>query len=65
MKLGQNMTSLLPSFVYIMYFLTVADKACRAMFYNCDKDSIPYSFYPQAGYHTEEFPGAADVCIPL
>ena len=44
-KLGQNMTSLLPSFVYIMYFLTVADKACRAMFYNCDKDMLHYSFY--------------------
>ena len=44
-KLGQNMTALLPSFVYIMYFLTVADKACRAMFYNCDKDMLHYSFY--------------------
>lgn len=44
-KLGQNMTVLLPSFVYIMYFLTVADKACRAMFYNCDKDMLHYSFY--------------------
>lgn len=44
-KLGQNMTSLLPSFVYIMYFLTVADKACRAMFYNCDKvcSIIPFT----------------------
>lgn len=44
-KLVQNMTALLPSFVYIMYFLTVADKACRAMFYNCDKDMLHYSFY--------------------
>ena len=46
MKLSANLTTLLlPSFVYIMYFLTVADKACRAMFYNCDKDMLHYSFY--------------------
>ena len=45
-KMSANLTTLLlPSFVYIMYFLTVADKACRAMFYNCDKDMLHYSFY--------------------
>ena len=45
-NLSANMTTLLlPFFVYVMYFLTVADKACRAMFYNCDKDMLHYSFY--------------------
>lgn len=45
-ELSSSMTTLLlPFFVYIMYFLTVADKACRAMFYNCYKDMLHYSFY--------------------
>lgn len=44
--LSQNMTaSLLPSFVFIMYAMTIADKACRAMFYNCDKDMLRYAYY--------------------
>ena len=28
-----------------MYFMTVADKAGRAMFYNCDKDMLRYAWY--------------------
>lgn len=39
-RLSQNMTVMLLYFVYIMYFMTVADKASRAMFYNCDKDLL-------------------------
>lgn len=45
--LSRNLTSMLPFFVYIMYFMTVADKASRAMFYNCDKDMLRYAFYRQ------------------
>lgn len=43
--LSGNLTALLPFFVYIMYFMTVADKASRAMFYNCDKDMLRYAYY--------------------
>jgi hypothetical protein len=46
-KISQNITAMLPSFVFIMYFMTVADKASRAMFYNCDKNLLRYSFYRQ------------------
>ncbi len=46
-RLSGNMTALLPFFVYIMYFMTVADKASRAMFYNCDKDLLRYAYYRQ------------------
>lgn len=46
-NLSRNLTALLPSFVFLMYFMTVADKACRAMFYNCDKDMLHYAFYRQ------------------
>ena len=28
-----------------MYSITVADKSCRAMFYNCDKDLLRYAWY--------------------
>lgn len=46
-RLSTNLTSLLPFFVYIMYFMTVADKAARAMFFNCDKDMLHYAYYRQ------------------
>ena len=42
-----HLSDLLPSFVFIMYFMTVADKAARAMFYNCDKDLLRYAYYRQ------------------
>ncbi len=44
-KVGESLTALLPFFVYLMYFMTVADKAARAMFYNCDKDLLHYAYY--------------------
>lgn len=44
--LSRNMSaSLLPSLVFLMYCMTVADKACKAMFYNCDKDMLHYAYY--------------------
>lgn len=46
-KLSANLTAMLPFFVYVMYFMTVADKASRAMFYNCDKDMLHFTFYRQ------------------
>lgn len=41
---GQIVT-FLPFFVFIMYFMSVGDKACRAMFYNCDMSLLHYGFY--------------------
>lgn len=43
--LAEHLTSLLPSLVIVMYFLSVADKACRAMFYNCDLSLLRFPFY--------------------
>ena len=43
--LSRNLTAMLPSFVFIMYSITVADKSCRAMFYTCDKDLLRYAWY--------------------
>ncbi len=42
-----QMVSFLPFFVFIMYFMSVGDKACRAMFYNCDISLLHYGFYRQ------------------
>ncbi|WP_077532965.1 hypothetical protein [Massiliimalia massiliensis] len=44
-EISQNLTAILPAFVFIMYFMTVADKASRAMFFNCDKDMLHYAYY--------------------
>lgn len=42
LKLGQT----LPAFVFLMYLASmVAEKACRAMFYNCDISLLRYGFY--------------------
>lgn len=40
-----NLTDFLPILVFIMYMMTVADKACKAMFYNCDKSMLKFGFY--------------------
>ncbi len=47
LPLSRNLTLMLPSFIFIMYGITVADKSCRAMFYNCDKDLLRYAWYRQ------------------
>lgn len=44
-SLANYLPTLLPSFVFVMYFLSVADKACRAMFYNCDSSLLRFGFY--------------------
>ena len=52
---ARNLTAMLPFFVYIMYFMTVADKASRAMFYNCDKNLLRYAYYRQPGTILQNF----------
>lgn len=38
---------LLPAFVFIMYFASIGERVCRAMFYNCDISLLRYAFYRQ------------------
>jgi hypothetical protein len=40
----------LPFLVMTMYFLSVGEKVCRAMFYNCDLSLLRYSFYRTAAF---------------
>ncbi len=44
-KLAVSMTTMLPIFVFGMYCMSTANKACRAMFYNCDISLLRYGFY--------------------
>lgn len=43
--LGEGIPDSLPILVFVMYMMTVADKACKAMFYNCDKSMLKFGFY--------------------
>lgn len=44
-QLEHNLLSILPSFVFVMYFISLGDRICKAMFYNCDISLLRYSFY--------------------
>lgn len=43
--LDNKLLSIMPSFVFIMYFISLGDSICKAMFYNCDISLLRYSFY--------------------
>lgn len=36
---------ILPAFVFVMYFISIGQRVCRAMFYNCDNSLLQYQFY--------------------
>lgn len=40
-----NPSTVLPVFVLIMYFASIGERICKAMFYNCDISLLKYSFY--------------------
>ncbi len=46
-EVAKYLVSSLPMFVFIMYFMSTAEKACRAMFFNCDISLLRYGFYRQ------------------
>lgn len=41
---------ILPFLVLTMYFMSVGENVCRAMFYNCDLSLMRYSFYRGAAF---------------
>ena len=45
-----NLGVIFPYLVIVMYFLSVGEKICRAMFYNCDLSLLRYSFYRAASF---------------
>lgn len=46
--LSSNLGVVLPFLALILNFLTVGDRMCRAIFYNCDLSLMHYSFYRNA-----------------
>lgn len=46
--LSSNLGIVLPFLALILNFLTVGDRVCRAIFYNCDLSLLRYSFYRNA-----------------
>lgn len=42
-----NPGDIIPAFVFIMYFASIGERVCRAMFYNCDISLLRYAFYRQ------------------
>lgn len=36
---------MLPAFVFILYFASIGERVCKAMFYNCDISLLRYPFY--------------------
>lgn len=44
-NMGKQLTQMLPSIVFVMYFTSIGDKICKAMFCNCDISLLRYGFY--------------------
>jgi hypothetical protein len=47
-SLTSNLHAAIPYLILLMYFVSVGERACRAMFYNCDLSLMRYSFYRTA-----------------
>jgi len=43
--LAGKLVNSLPLLVFIMYFTSIGERVCKAMFYNCDLSLLRYSFY--------------------
>lgn len=44
-RFSERMDRIVPTMVFLMYGITTTDKACKAMFYNCDISLLRYGFY--------------------
>lgn len=49
-RLEWKIEGIFPMLAMLMYFMTVGEKVCKAMFYNCDLSLLRYSFYRNAAY---------------
>ena len=45
----------MPYFVFIMYVISVTERICKAMFFNCDKSLLKYGYYKQPGVILSNF----------
>ncbi|WEK54365.1 MAG: hypothetical protein P0Y55_17805 [Candidatus Cohnella colombiensis] len=49
-RLGWRLEVIFPFLGLIMYFMTVGEKICKTMFYNCDLSLLRYGFYRNEAY---------------
>ncbi|MDF2662406.1 MAG: hypothetical protein K0Q94_5197 [Paenibacillus sp.] len=47
---GAGLGAALPFLVLLLNFLSIGDRACRALFYHCDISLLRYSYYRKAAY---------------
>lgn len=45
----------LPFFILIMYYISIGERVCKAMFYNCDLSLLRYGFYRERATILEHF----------
>ncbi|MDQ6421285.1 hypothetical protein RB620_17815 [Paenibacillus sp. LHD-117] len=49
-SLAENWSMGIPYLIWIMNFLSIGERACKAIFYNCDLSLMRYSFYRNAAH---------------
>lgn len=49
-ELKWSLKMIFPFLILIMYFMSIGENICKAMFYNCDLSLMRYSFYRSAAY---------------
>ncbi|MFC3746641.1 hypothetical protein [Paenibacillus sp. GCM10012306] len=49
-RLNWGLEKIFPLLSFFMYFMTVGEKICKSMFYNCDLSMLRYGFYRNAAY---------------
>lgn len=47
MKVESDILTILPIFVFLMYFMSIGEKVSKAMFMNCDISLLHYGYYRQ------------------
>lgn len=52
---ASRLTGALAIFTFIMYYASIGERVCKAMFYNCDSSLLRYSFYREKGVLLKNF----------
>lgn len=44
-EFAQLLIGALPAFIFVMHMLSIGERVCKAMFYNCDNSLLRYGYY--------------------
>lgn len=53
--LASKLVDSLPMLVFVMYFTSIGERVCKAMFYNCDISLLRYGFYREKATILQNF----------